>query len=492
MAATEVRPQVLMAEGITTAQTIRKDDDGLNALLSGQRSAFLREGPPTLAQRRSDLKKLKEALLAHREGFITAINADFGHRSRHETSLLDLASVVGGINYLRRNLARWMRPERRRVAAHFFPGSTRVVYQPLGVVGIISPWNYPVALAMMPLATALAAGNRAMIKPSELTPATSELMRSMLSEVFPQDQVAIVTGDKNVGVAFSNLAFDHLLFTGSTPVGRAVMRAASENLVPVTLELGGKSPAIVERGSSLQTAARRIAYGKLANAGQTCVAPDYTLVAEQEIEGFVSAYTAEVSKLYPNIDSNPDYTSIVNDRHHARLLGLLDDARAKGARVIEIGAATNDHNTTHLRKIAPTVVLEVTDDMSLMKDEIFGPILPIVPYRKLEDAVAYVNARPRPLALFFFGPDGPGRKLVLERTTSGGVAINETILHYALDDIPFGGVGASGMGAYHGHEGFKTMSHAKGIFEQARLNFTDAVRPPFGKLLERTVDFLLR
>ncbi len=229
-----------------------------------------------------------------------------------------------------------------------------------------------------------------MIKPSELTPATSELMRSMLSEVFPQDQVAVVTGDKNVGVAFSNLTFDHLLFTGSTPVGRAVMRAASENLVPVTLELGGKSPAIVERGSSLQTAARRIAYGKLANAGQTCVAPDYTLVAEQEIEGFVSAYTAEVSKLYPNIDSNPDYTSIVNDHHHARLLGLLDDARAKGARVIEIGAATNDHNTTHLRKIAPTVVLEVTDDMSLMKDEIFGPILPIVPYRKLEDAVAYV------------------------------------------------------------------------------------------------------
>lgn len=475
-----------------TVVTTLKTESGLAAMLDRQRTAFLRDGPPSLAQRRSDLMKLKNAVLAHREDIVTAINADFGHRSRQETSLLEMAPIADGVKYLHRNLARWMRPERRRVALHFLPGSTRVVYQPLGVIGLISPWNYPLALALMPLATALAAGNRAMIKPSEFTPATAELMTSMLAEQFRQDQVAVVTGDTNVGVAFAALPFDHILFTGSTPVGRSIMRAASDNLVPVTLELGGKSPVIIERGYALRNAARRIAYGKLANAGQTCIAPDYVLVAEQEVEDFVAAYTGEVAKLYPNIAANPDYTSIVNDRHHARLLGLLDDARLKGARVIEIGAVANGGTTVHRRTVAPAVVLDVSEEMTVMKDEIFGPILPIVPYRALEDAVAYVNARPRPLALYFFGPDGPGRRLVLERTTSGGVAINETLLHYAQDDIPFGGVGASGMGAYHGHEGFKTMSHAKGIFKQGTLNFTDAVRPPFGRVFERLVDFLLR
>jgi coniferyl-aldehyde dehydrogenase len=466
----------------TTVVTTLTNENALAAMLNRQRAAFLRDGPPSLAQRRSDLMKLKGAVQERREDFVAAINADFGHRSRQETSLLEIATVVDGVKYLHRNLARWMRPEKRRVALHFLPGSARVVYQPLGVVGIISPWNYPAALALMPLATALAAGNRAMIKPSEFTPTTAELMRSMLDDVFHQDQVAVVTGDTNVGVAFSKLAFDHLLFTGSTPVGRAVMRAASENLVPVTLELGGKSPVIIEQGTSLRKAARRIAYGKLTNAGQTCIAPDYVLVAEQEVEDFVAAYTAEVAKLYPDIASNPDYTSIVNDHHHARLLDLLVDARVKGGRIIEIGAKADHGATVHRRTMAPAVVLDVTEEMSVMKDEIFGPILPVVPYRKLEDAVVYVNARPRPLALYFFGPDGPGRKLVLDRTTSGGVAINETNLNYAQDDIPFGGVGASGMGAYHGHEGFKTMSHARGIFEQARLNFTEVVRPPFGKL----------
>ncbi len=461
-------------------------------MLDRQRTAFLRDGPPSLAQRRSDLMKLKDAVLAHREEFVTAINADFGHRSGQETSLLEMAPIVEGVKYLHRKLPGWMRPEKRRVALHFLPGSTRVVYQPLGVIGIISPWNYPLALALLPLATALAAGNRAMIKPSEFTPATAELMTSMLAQRFGQDQVAVVTGDTNVGAAFAALPFDHILFTGSTPVGRSIMRAASDNLVPVTLELGGKSPVIIERGYALRKAARRIAYGKLANGGQTCIAPDYVLVAEQEVEDFVAAYTGEVAKLYPNIAANPDYTSIVNERHHARLLGLLEDARLKGARVIEIGAVANGGPTVHRRTVAPAVVLDVSEEMTVMKDEIFGPILPIVPYHTLEDAVAYINARPRPLALYFFGPEGPGRRLVLERTTSGGVAINETLLHHAQDDIPFGGVGASGMGAYHGHEGFKTMSHAKGIFEQGRLNFTDAVRPPFGRMFERTVNFLLR
>ncbi|WP_051953139.1 coniferyl aldehyde dehydrogenase [Methylocapsa aurea] len=464
----------------------------LRALLERQRSAFLAAGPPSLKQRRGDLMRLKGALLAHREDFVAAINADFGHRSRQETSLLELSPVIEGIKYLHRNLALWMRPERRKVSFHFFPGSTRVLYQPLGVVGVISPWNYPVALALMPLATALAAGNRVMIKPSEITPATSALMSAVLGEIFSLDQAAVATGEADVGMAFAALPFDHLVFTGSTPVGRSVMRAASDNLVPVTLELGGKSPVIVERGSCLKTTARRIAYGKLANGGQTCIAPDYVLAAAQEINDFVAAYAAEVEKLYPDIAANPDYTSIINDHHYARLVGLLDDARAKGARVIEIGAAPKEGERTNARTLAPAIVLGATDGMNVMKEEIFGPILPVIPYARLEEAVAYVNARPRPLALYFFGPDGPGRRMVLARTTSGGVSINETILHYAQDDIPFGGVGASGMGAYHGHEGFKTLSHSRGVFEQAKVNLTDVVRPPFGKLFERLVDFLLR
>jgi coniferyl-aldehyde dehydrogenase len=475
-----------------TGETTMKTDGALSAMLIRQRTAFLREGPPSLAQRRGDLMKLKNALQEHRENFVAAINADFGHRSRQETSLFDLASVVEGINYLHRNLRRWVRPERRRVGLLFLPAANRVLYQPLGVVGIISPWNYPVALALMPLATALAAGNRAMIKPSELTPQTSALMKSILGKIFADDQVAVVTGDTHVGMEFSSLPFDHLLFTGSTPVGRSVMRAASDNLVPVTLELGGKSPVIVERGSSLNTAARRVAYGKLANGGQTCIAPDYVLVAEQEVDDFVDAYGKEVAKLYPDIASNPDYTSIVSDRHYARLTSLLDDARTKGARVIELGGPAKPGAMTHARTMVPTVMLDVTDETNVMREEIFGPILPIISYRDLEDAVAYVNSRPRPLALYFFGPDGPGRRMVLERTTSGGVSVNETNLHYAQDDVPFGGVGSSGMGAYHGREGFKALSHAKGVFAQATFNLTDVVRPPFGRLVEYVIGFMMR
>jgi coniferyl-aldehyde dehydrogenase len=464
----------------------------MRALLDAQRSAFLREGPPPLARRRDDLDKLGTAIRTRRDQLGDAINVDFGHRSHQETSYMDLAPVVEGIRYLRRNLERWAQPEVRQVALHFTPGSNRVVYQPLGVIGIVSPWNYPVALAMMPLATAVAAGNRAMIKPSEMTPATSAVIGSMLGEIFPSDQIAVVLGDAGVGAAFSSLPFDHMLFTGSTSVGRAVMRAASDNLVPVTLELGGKSPAIVDRGSSLTRAAHRIAWGKLGNAGQTCVAPDYVLVADEEVEPFITAFASAVETLYPNIASNPDYATIINERHHARLVGLLDDARAKGARIREIGTVSPGQARLHPRTFLPTILTGVTDEMTVMCDEIFGPILPVLPYRSIDDAIAYINARPRPLALYFFGPTGSARRQVLARTTSGGVCINDTLLHYAQDDIPFGGVGASGMGAYHGQEGFKRMSHAKGIFEQARFNGIDLIRPPFGAWFNRVVGYFLR
>jgi coniferyl-aldehyde dehydrogenase len=347
-----------------------------------------------------------------------------------------------------------------------------------------------VSLALTPLATALAAGNRLMLKPSELTPATTDLLASMLAETFDEEQIAVATGDAKVGSAFSSLPFDHIFFTGSIPVGRAIMRAASENLVPVTLELGGKSPIIVDHGYSLRTAARRIAFGKCANGGQICTSPDYLLLPKSETEDFIAAYRQEVETLYPNIGDNPDFTSIVNDRHFARLSGLVEDAKAKGARVIEIGG--RHAGSSHARMFPPVLLIGVTDEMAVMREEIFGPILPVVTYNGLDQAIAYVNARPRPLALYFFGTDAHSQRQIVERTTSGGLLINDTILHYAQDDLPFGGIGPSGMGAYHGVEGFRTMSHAKAVLQQARFNLADLFRPPFGRVYDFLLNVMLR
>jgi coniferyl-aldehyde dehydrogenase len=469
----------------------RNSDCDLRSLLDRQRSEFIRAGIPPMKQRLADLQKLKRVLFDKRHEFAAAISEDFGHRSAQESLLLDIAGCIDSIKYMRSQLAKWMRVEHRSVGVTFMPASAKVCYQPVGVVGIIAPWNYPVALTMTPLATALAAGNRAMVKPSELVPATSELIKAVLTETFPQDQVAVVTGDADVASAFSHLAFDHLLFTGSTAIGRSVMRAASENLVPVTLELGGKSPTIVERGANLARVARLIAYGKLANAGQTCIAPDYALVAHDEVERFAQAYQAAVASLYPEVIRNPDYTSIISDHHHARLVALLEDAKAKGA-IVQVSGADSSQHPSHPRTLAPALVLAVTDDMHIMQQEIFGPLLPVVAYQTIEDAVSYVNARPRPLALYYFGPKGPHRDLVLQNTTSGGVGINETLLQYAQHDLPFGGIGPSGMGAYHGKEGFIALSHAKAVFEQSAFNFTDSIRPPFGKIFDRALKFILR
>ena len=400
---------------------------------------------------------------------------------------MELVPLVQGIDYLKRNLKGWMRPRRRRVDVSFLPNRA----DPLSAA-----WRrrHHVALELSAvadpdaLATAIAAGNRAMIKPSEFTPKTTELLAAMLGETFAKEQVAVATGGPEVGAAFSALPFDHLIFTGSTAVGRAVMRAASDHLVPVTLELGGKSPAIVEPGFSLERAAGRIAAGKLANAGQTCIAPDYALLAEADIEPFVAAFTAAAARLYPGGASDPAFASIVNAHHHARLEGLIGDASAKGARIVEIGAA----DATNRQKFTPALVLDVTPDMRILQEEIFGPLLPIISYRDIDEAIAFVNARPRPLALYIFGEDGPARRKILERTTSGNVTINDTVMHYAIDDLPFGGVGASGMGAYHGVEGFRALSHAKGVFEQANWNLASLLRPPYGRVADAVLARLLR
>lgn len=476
---------------MTAFETQSPPDRPLDGLLARQREAFLRGGPPSLGQRRADLKKLRDAVVARRREIEETLNADFGHRSGSETAIMEILALILEIDYLRRNLRRFMRPERRHVALPMRFGRARIEYQPLGVVGIMAPWNYPLSLVLTPLATALAAGDRAMIKPSEITPATAELLKRMLAELFPEDQVAIVIGDASVGAAFSALPFDHLVFTGSTAVGRAVMRAASDHLMPVTLELGGKSPVIIARGQSLDRVAADIAYGKLANSGQTCIAPDYVLAPDDQCDAFVAAYGRAVARLYPDGPTGADYGSIINDRHYARLSGLVDDARAKGARVVEVGPRASDaHHRPHT--LAPMVVLDTRDDMRMMQEEIFGPILPVISYSEITDAIAYVNARPRPLALYYFGDDDQDRCAVLSGTTSGNVTINGTLMHYAQDDLPFGGVGPSGMGAYHGIEGFRALSHAKGVYEQGRWNAGRLLRPPFGRLAATVLKLMLR
>ncbi|HET6387840.1 coniferyl aldehyde dehydrogenase [Hyphomicrobium sp.] len=472
-----------------TAHVWVKDDGFLfTGIFSKQRAAFLNDGPPSAAARRADLAKLKQALLARQTAIEAAVSKDFGYRAPYETRIMEINPIVQTINYLRRNLTKWMRPERRRVALHFRPGRTKVVYQPLGVIGIISPWNYPVSLALIPLATAIAAGNRAMLKPSEMTPATSELLRSMLRELFPEDQVAVVTGGPEAGAAFARLPFDHLIFTGSTSVGRSVMKEAAGNLVPLTLELGGKSPALIGPDADIEAAATSIAFGKLANAGQTCIAPDYAFVHEKDAAAFVAAFDATARKFYPRGAADRNYTSIINAKHYNRLQKLIDDARHKGAKIIEVSDAGNSDS----RKFAPAIVLNVTDDMAIMQEEVFGPALPVMTYRNLDDAIGYVNRKPHPLALYYFGKNSEDQQKILMRTTSGNVTINDTLMHYVQDDLPFGGVGLSGMGAYHGHEGFKSLSHAKGVFQQSRWNFARILHPPFNKTTDMVIRYFQR
>lgn len=460
------------------------------ATLDRQRVAFLDEGPPSLADRKLRLKRLRDAVLAHRCELAEAVSADFGHRSRYETDILEVLCVIQAIDYLGRNLRRFMKRERRHVGVFYRAGRAHVKYQPKGVIGVMAPWNYPFSLTVIPLATALAAGNRAMLKPSELTPRTSEVIRRMIEESFPPEEVAVVLGGPEVGAAFSGLPFDHILFTGSTPVGRKIMKAASDNLVPLTLELGGKSPTIVARGHATRQTLDGIVFGKLSNGGQTCIAPDYALVHEDDLDTFIAEFKASVARFYPGGPTSRDYTSIVNDRHYERLKGLVENARTGGARVIEAGL-TPERAAERLHTIAPTLVIGAGDDAEIMRKEIFGPILPVRTYRTIDEAIEYVNARPRPLALYYFGERDADCEKLLARTTSGNVGINNTLMHFAQDDLPFGGVGPSGMGAYHGIEGFRALSHAKGIFVQGRWNLPSLLRAPFGKIADLGLKVML-
>ncbi len=458
---------------------------------AAQRAAFAADMHPSLAARRGRLDRLLRLTERHERAIAEAISADFGHRSTHETELAEIFVVLSAIRHTRRHVRRWMRPRRVPTPLHMLPARSELIPQPLGVVGVISPWNYPYQLAMLPAAAALAAGNRVMLKPSELTPRFSALLAEIVAESFAADELAVIPGGVEVGRAFARLRFDHLFFTGSTAVGRQIALAAAENLTPLTLELGGKSPAIVDADCDLDTAASRLAFAKLLNAGQTCVAPDYMLVPRARVDAFAAAFERAVKAMYPTLAANPDYTSIVSDRHYARLEQLIDDAKGQGATVIRI-VPSGEQAAAAQRKLAPTLLLGVDDDMAVMRDEIFGPVLPVLGYDTLDEAIAYVNRHPRPLALYWFGNDAAHRDQVLRQTISGGVSINDAVWHVAQEHLPFGGVGESGIGAYHGEHGFGTFSKEKPVFHQAALNGFGLFRPPYGRVFERLVALLKR
>ena len=472
---------------------VNNDKREMQSVLVRQKAAHLRDGAPTAQQRIERIDRCIALLVDPRQAIEDALDADFGARSRDATGLTDVAGSIGPLKYARENLQKWMRPEKRKTTPAIlglFGAKAEVRFQPKGVVGIISPWNFPVNLTFAPLAGVLAAGNRAMIKPSEFTPATSALMETMFGGAFSDEEIYVVTGGPEVGQAFAGLAFDHLIFTGATSVARHVMKAAAENLVPLTLELGGKSPVILGRSADYATAAARIMNGKTLNAGQICLAPDYVLAPDDRLESFVDEARGAVARMFPTMKDNPDYTAIVSQRHFDRIQGYVADARAKGARVVELKPEGEDFSQQEHRRIPPTLIIDPTDDMSVMREEIFGPVLPVKTYRAVDEAVAYVNAHDRPLGLYYFGDDEAERERVLAATTAGGVTVNDVVFHVAQEDLPFGGVGPSGMGSYHGVDGFREFSHKKAIYTQLKKDLSQMIqmRPPFGPVIRKYLD----
>ena len=461
----------------------------LSAELQRLRIVQARDPLPDWPTRARRLRALETVINQHREEIAAAINADFGCRPREETDLLEVFPSLSAIRHALRRGRRWMKPRRGAASMAFLPAGTELRPQPLGVVGIIVPWNYPLFLAAGPLVDALAAGNRVMVKMSEHTPRFSQLFAELVARHFQPDEVLVINGDASMGQAFAALPFDHLLFTGSTSVGHHVMRAASANLTPVTLELGGKSPAILGPGARFEHAVERILLGKLVNAGQTCIAPDYVLLPRADVARFVSVAKGITARLYPEFGNNRQYASIATDRHYRRLIDLRDGAVNAGARSESLSDTTD---RAEQRLLIPTLLTGVRDDMPVMQEEIFGPLLPLVPYDTLDQAIDYVAGHPRPLALYLFEQNQALIDQVLARTHAGGVTLNDTLYHIAQHGLPFGGVGPSGMGGYHGEAGFRTFSHMKPVLRQARFNGVGLFNPPYGKRFRQLLEILLR
>ncbi|MEX6633294.1 coniferyl aldehyde dehydrogenase [Hyphococcus sp. ECK-19] len=459
----------------------------LERLFALQKKAH-RDAPyPSYEERISNLDRLIRLTEANEEKFVNAISEDFGNRARHETIIAEIVVTVSGVKHAKKHLKKWMRPRKVSTPLHMLPAKSRIEPQPLGVIGIISPWNYPLQLALAPAAAALAAGNRVLIKPSELTPHLSEALFNAVTAEFDESVCAVVTGGVETGQAFTETPFDHLLFTGSTPVGVRVAQAAAKNLTPVTLELGGKSPAIVDKSADIAAAAKSIAHGKMMNAGQTCVAPDYVLTPGDRRDEVVSAIAEAARNLFPEIDTTQDYTSIVSDRHFSRLQSLVEDAKDKGADVVEVGSS-NALNPQ--RKLPLTMVIDPPMDSAVMQEEIFGPILPIISISNETEALDFINDRDRPLALYWYGDDDTARDRVLQKTVSGGVTVNDTLWHVAQENLPFGGVGKSGIGAYHGTAGFETFSHMKPIFYQSRFANSSVMYPPYTEKTDKVLSIV--
>ena len=463
---------------------------GMSSILSRQKAANLRDGIPSAAKRIEWIDKSIDLLITHGDAFNEAMCEDFGHRSKDQSAFTDIASSIAALKFAKKHINKWMQPDKRGVEfpLNLLGSKAQIQYQPKGVIGVISPWNFPVNLTFTPLAGVFAAGNRCMIKPSEFTEATSELMKSVIAQYYDEEEMAVITGGPEVGAEFTKLPFDHILFTGATSVAKHVMRAAADNLVPLTLELGGKSPVILGRSADMQKAANRIMAGKTLNAGQICLAPDYAFVPKEKTAEFTAAATSAVEKMFPSgLKDNDDYTSIVNQRHYDRIMSYIEDARAKGAEVIEINPTGDNFSQQPHHKIAPHIIVDPTDDMTVMQDEIFGPILPIKSYGETRDAIAYINAHDRPLGLYYFGEDSAERDTVLNNTTSGGVTVNDVLFHVAQEDLPFGGVGPSGMGSYHGREGFYEFSHRKSVYTQTGSEMLAMIRPPYGDAFRKQV-----
>ncbi len=463
-------------------------DNSLRAQFDAQFQASRAQIDVPLALRLDRLRRVRALIDGHGTALAQAVQADFGVRSPRLTEVADFFVLRSLIGDLERHTGAWMKTRRVRTPLYLQPASAHIQRQPLGVVGVIGPWNYPLQLTLGPAATALAAGNRVMIKPSELTPQSSQLLASLLHEAFDADELVVVQGGPEVAQAFSSLPFDHLFFTGSTAVGRHVAAAAAANLTPTTLELGGKSPCIVDASADLDAVAIQIAHGKLLNAGQTCIAPDYLLLPRGREAEFERAFAAAIARLFPGGAAHPDYASIVSERHLGRLQALIGEARERGARVVTLGAAED----AHARQMAPVLVFDPPRDARLMREEIFGPVLPVLGYERLPEAIDLINAGPRPLALYWFGTDGAARDQVLRNTVSGGVTVNDTLMHIAHENLPFGGVGESGWGAYHGETGFLRFTQQKPVLVQSRWAASGLFYPPYGAVFDRVMGLLRR
>ena len=477
---------------------IQKDAaENMAACLNKQREDFLQEGEVTAEARIDRIDRCIDVLVRHSQNLSDAINSDFSCRSRQISMITDVGGSIATLKHAKKHLRKWMKPEKRPST---FPlgllgARSRIEYQPLGVVGIVAPWNFPLAMVFQPMAGALAAGNRIMVKPSEFTPATSALLEELVTGAFDAKEISVFSGGPEVGAAFSSQPFDHLLFTGATSVAKHIMTAAAQNLVPVTLELGGKSPVVISRSADVEKSIGRIMLGKTLNGGQICLAPDYLLVPEEKLEDILAEAQKAVAAMYPTLLDNKEYTSVINERHYQRLNDYVAEAETAGARVIVINPANEDFGKQQgTYKIPPTLVVEPGSELKILQDEMFGPVLSILTYKQFDEVIDYINARPRPLAAYYFGSDAAEQRMMEQRTTSGGMCINDVVMHSAQEDLPFGGVGPSGMGNYHGLEGFRTFSHAKSIYAQTGVNVAKlaGMLPPYNKTTEKTIASMVK